>query len=99
MKYWVGMVFAVLMAPSAMAQHAHGAKGPNGGVMEDVAGVHAEFIPAGNAISFNFFDEGNRPLSTKDYVASALVVSGQDRETVKLVPSGMPRCVPRSGRL
>lgn len=77
---------------SAMAQqpHKHGSTGPNGGIMEDVAGVHAELLAADNTITVNIFDEDNKPLKTADYTASALVVhsSGGSRETIKLGPSG-----------
>jgi nitrogen fixation protein FixH len=66
---------------------AHGAKGPNGGQMEDVAGVHAELLTAGNTITINIFDEGNKPIPTNGFAASALVVRGSERETVTLTPS------------
>jgi hypothetical protein len=72
----------------AAAQHVHGAKGPNGGQMEDVAGVHAELMTAGNTITINVFDEGNKPIATKGFTASALVSRGPERETVVLVPAG-----------
>jgi hypothetical protein len=54
--------------------------------MEDVAGVHTELMTAGNTITINVFDEGNKPIATKGFAASALV--GPERETVALVPAG-----------
>lgn len=77
----------VALATPAIAQHSHGAKGPNGGVMEDVAGVHAELITSGNTITFNILDENNKPLPTKSYTGSVLVVNGSERETVTLAPA------------
>jgi hypothetical protein len=56
--------------------------------MEDVAGVHAELITSGSTITINVFDEGGKPLGTKAYTGSVLVVSGSNRETVSLTPSG-----------
>ena len=56
--------------------------------MEDVAGVHAELLTSGNAITINVLDEGSKPLSTKGYSGSVLVVSGSNRETVTFAPSG-----------
>jgi hypothetical protein len=56
--------------------------------MEDVAGVHAEMLISGNRITINVFDEANRPVPTKGFTASALVVLGPDRETLALSPSG-----------
>ena len=37
-------------------------KGPNGGPMQDVAGVHAELVLAGNTVTINLLDEANKPL-------------------------------------
>jgi nitrogen fixation protein FixH len=55
--------------------------------MEDVAGVHAELVTSGNTITINVFDEGNKPVVTKGFTASVLVVRGSDRETLTLAPS------------
>lgn len=88
MKHALILAAALAFATPAFAQHSHGSKGPNGGVMEDVAGVHAEFVTAGNALTFNILDENNKPIATKAYTGSVLVVSGSERETVTLAPSG-----------
>lgn len=89
MKYVLALVVGLAFAATAVAQHAHGIqKGPNGGQMEDVAGVHAELLTSGSTITINIFDESGKPLSTKAYAGSALVVSGSTRETVSLTPSG-----------
>ncbi|GGF68625.1 hypothetical protein GCM10007301_30360 [Azorhizobium oxalatiphilum] len=79
---------AILLATPALAQHAHDDKGPNGGQMQDVAGVHAEFLPSGNSLVLNIIDEAGKPIDTKGFVASALVVSGGERKTVQLIASG-----------
>jgi hypothetical protein len=80
---------AVLLAAPAFAQkHSHGSKGPNGGTLEDVAGVHVEFLPSGNAVTFNILNEDNKPVPSKGYTGSVLIVNGQDRETITLTPSG-----------
>jgi hypothetical protein len=55
--------------------------------MEDVADVHAELLTSANTITVNIFDERGKPLNTKGYTGSALVVSGSNRETVGLAPS------------
>jgi nitrogen fixation protein FixH len=88
MKFAIALATVLAFATPAEAQHAHGSKGPNGGMMEDVAGVHAELLTSGNAITVNILDEGNKPVSTKGVTASALVVNGADRETVTLSQSG-----------
>jgi hypothetical protein len=76
---------ALLLASPALAQHKHGAiKGPNGGPVEDVAGVHAEFVASGASLTFNILNEDNKPLPARGYTGSVLIVSGSDRETVQL---------------
>jgi nitrogen fixation protein FixH len=89
MKFVLVLIATLAFAGQAAAQHAHGAqKGPNGGPMEDVAGVHAELVAAGNTITINVFDEDNKPIATKGFSGAALVVRGSERETVTLAPSG-----------
>ena len=88
MKFALALIAALAFAGAAIAQHAHGDKGPNGGQMLDVADVHAELLIAGNTITINIFDEGTKPVATKGFTASALVVRGPERETVALAPSG-----------
>jgi len=87
-KYVIALVAALALAGTAIAQHGHGNKGPNGGPLEDVAGVHAELIASGNTITLNIFDESNKPAATKGFTASALIVRGSARETLNLAPSG-----------
>jgi hypothetical protein len=88
MTYVLALIATLALSGPAVAQHVHGAKGPNGGQMEDVAGVHVELMTSGNAITINVFDEGNKPVATNGFAASALVSRGSERETVALVPSG-----------
>lgn len=89
MKLVLLLAAALLWSGSALAQHKHGdTKGPNGGPMQDVAGVHVELVTAGTTVTLNVFDEANKPVSTKGFSGSALVVTGANRETVVLAPSG-----------
>lgn len=88
MKLVAGLLALSLLSVPAFAQHKHGAKGPNGGQMEDVAGVHAEMVASGSTITFNVFDEDNKPIKTSGYSGSALVVTGGERETVQLSAAG-----------
>lgn len=73
---------------SVTAQHSHGNKGANGGPMEDVAGVHAELTTSSNTITFHITNEDGKPVATKSFTGSALMVSGNTRETIALIPSG-----------
>lgn len=84
----LALATALVMTIPATAQHKHGVKGPNGGLMEDVAGVHAELLTSGTTVTINVLDEDNKPVKTGGFTASALVVNGPDRETIKLEPLG-----------
>ena len=88
MKHALAFVAALMLIGSAVAQHKHGDKGPNGGPMEDVAGVHAELMVSGNTLTINVFDEDSKPVPTKGFSGAALIVAGADKETVSLSPSG-----------
>lgn len=83
------VAFSLLAAGPALAQHAHGSqKGPNGGPLEDVAGVHAELVVSGETLTFHVVDEAGKPVDTAGFTGSVLLVSGGDRKTVPLAPAG-----------
>jgi hypothetical protein len=90
MKYVIAPIAALAFSVPALAQHkhSHSDKGPSGGPMEDVAGVHAELIVAGKTLTLNILDEDNKPIATKGFSGSALIVGGGARETLTLAPSG-----------
>lgn len=87
MKTILLVAATLLFAAPAMAQHVH-QTGPNGGPMEDVAGVHVEMIASGKTLTFNILDEANKPVSTSGFSGSVLLASGSERETLPLVASG-----------
>ncbi len=86
----VALLAALLLwSMGAVAQHKHdNMKGPNGGPMRDVAGVHAELLTSGSTVTLNLFDEANKPVSAKGFTGTAMVVFLSDKETVQLAPSG-----------
>jgi len=89
MKRFLMIAALALWAGVASAQHGHGSmKGPNGGAMQDVAGVHAELLVTANVVTINIFDESNKPASAKGFSGSVLIVSGSSRETVQLAVAG-----------
>ncbi len=89
MKKFLTATALMLWAGMAVAQHSHGStKGPNGGAVQDVVGVHAELVLAGNAVTINILEENNKPISAKGLSGSVLIVAGGSRETVQLAPAG-----------
>lgn len=83
MKKFLLVCLAFALAGPALAQHAH-QKGPNGGQLEDVAGVHLEMVASGRNVTLNVFDDAVKPMSSKGITASVLITSGSERETVTL---------------
>ena len=63
MKY--ALVLTAALALSGVVP-AFAEKGPNGGQMEDIAGVDAELLVTGKTLTFNIFvNDENKPLATK----------------------------------
>jgi len=82
---WI--VAAALLAAPAGAEDYE--KGPNGGLMLDVAGIDAELLTSGSTVTINVFEAFKaKPVSTKGYVGAVLISGGAARETVTLSPQG-----------
>ncbi len=87
MRYALLLIATMLFAVPAYAEEYE--KGPNGGLMLDVAGIDAELMTAGNAVTINVFvAHSPKPVSTSGYTAAVLIAGGGGRETVTLVPQG-----------
>ena len=87
MKYALLLIATILFAVPASAEDYE--KGPNGGLMLDVAGIDAELMTSGNTVTFNIFVPNTpKPVSTKGYTAAVLIAGGSGRETVTLTPQG-----------
>lgn len=86
-KFILMAAMLVALAPAAFAQgHGHAEKGPNGGPMQDVVGVHAELVVADRTLTIHVYDEAGKPVPTAGYTASVLVGTGQTRQVVQLAP-------------
>jgi hypothetical protein len=87
MRFVLATLAALLMASPAFAEEYE--KGPNGGLMLDVAGIDAELLTSGNTVTVNVFEASSpKPVSTKGYTAAVLIAGGAGRETVTLAPQG-----------
>ena len=87
MRFVLAILAALSMVSPAFAEDYE--KGPNGGLMLDVAGIDAELLTSGNTVTINIFAAYKpKPVSTKGYTAAVLIVSGANREPVALTPSG-----------
>jgi hypothetical protein len=87
MSFVLAVLAALSMASPAFAEEYE--KGPNGGLMLDVAGIDAELLTSGNTVTINIFEAFKaKPVSTKGYTAAVLIAGGAGRETVTLAPQG-----------
>jgi hypothetical protein len=87
MRFVLAILAALSMASPAFAEEYE--KGPNGGLMLDVAGIDAELLTSGSTVTINIFEAYNpKPVSTMGYTAAVLIVNGSNRELVALMPSG-----------
>jgi hypothetical protein len=87
MRFVLAILAALSMASPAFAEEYE--KGPNGGLMLDVAGIDAELLTSGNTVTINVFEATSpKPVSSKGYTAAVLIVSGSSRETLTLAPQG-----------
>src|SRR5258708_34739646 len=85
MRFVLAILAALSIASPAVAEEYE--KGPNGGLMLDVAGIDAELMTAGNTVTINVFEAFKaKPVSTKGYVGAVLIAGGSTRETVTLAP-------------
>lgn len=88
MKLVLAMLASILFASPVFAQHSHGAKGPNGGDTQDVAGIEVELVATGNTITLYVTDDDHKPVAAKSLTASALITAPGTQEPVKLESAG-----------
>jgi hypothetical protein len=87
MRFIMSLLAVLMLASPVLAEDYE--KGPNGGLMLDVAGIDAELLTSGTKVTINVFDANKpTPVPTKGYTAAVLIVTGKARETVTLAPSG-----------
>jgi len=81
------LLSAVLLLPAAVL--AHGEKiGPNGGVVEDAGKYHVELVLKADELRAFVTGAGGAKVDTKGAEASATVLAGREKLTLKLVPAG-----------
>ncbi|MBI4291850.1 MAG: hypothetical protein HY661_10250 [Betaproteobacteria bacterium] len=77
---------ALWLPASALA---HGEKiGPNGGVVEDAGKYHVELVMKNDGLRAFVTDAKDVKVDTKGAAATAIVLVGKEKATVKLAPAG-----------
>ena len=81
---------ALLFLPAAaFAQaHSHNERGPNGGSLQDIIGIHAELVTADRTLTVHLYDERMQPQPATGFTGSLLVGAGQARQVVQLAAGG-----------
>ena len=83
----IALLSAALFMPAAVL--AHGEKiGPNGGVVEDAGKYHVELVMKAYELRVFVTGAGGAKVDTKGAEASATVLAGKEKLTLKLVPAG-----------
>ena len=80
-------IAVITFAPLAYA-HENAPAGPNGGEVRDAGKYHLELVAKDAKLALYVTDTQDRKVSTKGAAASATVLSGKERATVKLEPAG-----------
>ena len=83
----IGLLSAALFLPAAVL--AHGEKtGPNGGVVEDAGKYHVELVMKADELRAFVTGAESAKVDTKGAEASATVLVGREKLTLKLIPAG-----------
>ena len=83
----IGLLTAALLLPGAVL--AHGEKtGPNGGVVEDVGKYHVELVMKADELRAFVSGAGGAKVDTKGAEATATMLVGREKVTLKLVSTG-----------
>lgn len=69
-------------------EHLDQVKTPHQGQLRMAGAYHLELVVNDNALLVYVTDHGDQPLESKGLTATAVVLSGKDRVTVKLQPAG-----------
>lgn len=70
----------------ALAHVAPGARGPNGGQMQDLGPYHAELLARDGELTLFLFDTNDRPLGAGGVTGSAIVLAEGRQQTLPFTP-------------
>jgi hypothetical protein len=83
----IGLLSVALFLPAAVL--AHGDKtGPNGGVVEDAGKYHVELVLKADELRAFVTGAGDAKVDTRGAEATATMLVGKEKVTLKLVPAG-----------
>src|SRR3546814_15441542 len=73
-------------------EHAHGSKGPHGGVVQDIAGYEGELLPGNGTVVLYLLDhETDKPVDTDGKQARILFTEGEARKATVALQTARDR--------
>jgi hypothetical protein len=76
-------LLAVLAAPGLASAHMPaGARGPNGGQVQDIGPYHGELLARDGELVLFLFDHNDRPVDTRRASGNAVVLAGGHQHTL-----------------
>ncbi len=75
-----------LLPLAAQAHTAAGARGPNGGQVQDVGPYHGEMLAKDGEITLFLFDHNDRPMSAPEASGTAVVLAESRQQTLTFAP-------------
>jgi hypothetical protein len=80
------LLVLISLSGLANAQQTHGPlRGPNGGQMLDVVGIHAELVASGDSLTISVFNEDTTPVPLTGFSVMVFVNNQGTREALFLV--------------
>jgi hypothetical protein len=77
---------AALLPAAASAHLPAGARGPNGGQVQDVGPYHGEMLAKDGEITLFLFDHNDRPVSARGASGTAIVLAEGRQQTLTFAP-------------
>lgn len=81
------LTLAALAAPTvALAHLPAGARGPNGGQVQDIGPYHGELVARDGELTLFLFDHNDRPVDARRASGTAVILVGGHQHSVSFTP-------------
>jgi hypothetical protein len=84
----LALISVILASPSGIAAEKHGHDGSHGGQVRETAAFDLELTAKDKELALYVKDHSGKKVDTKGATATATVMTGKAKETVKLAPAG-----------
>lgn len=80
------LTIPALLPVAARAHLPPGARGPNGGQVQDIGPYHGEMVAKDGEITLFLFDHNDRPMSAREASGTAIVLADGRQQSVTFAP-------------